>query len=138
MSVMAVYFIQIGDDGPIKIGYVTNSSGTSNRFEALQSANPYVLRLLRVIPGTKQTEQEWHEKYKDVNIRGEWFEPSKELVDAIEEFKFDDGLVFDKIVLLGLDRKTMRAIAGKNGIEFPPGADEIEMYKVLYSYGKLR
>ena len=78
-----IYFIQQGKRGPIKIGHV--KWYIKGRLEGLQVGNPEVLRCLGTIEGTKDTERELHIQFNHLNIRGEWFTPSQELVDLIRD-----------------------------------------------------
>lgn len=76
-----VYFIQIGNDGPIKIG--TTSHAVSSRLKTLQTANPYALRLLGSVSGDREDEVRWHCRFDAVRMSGEWFHPSARLLKAI-------------------------------------------------------
>lgn len=75
-----VYFIQAGDQGPIKIGW---SCEVSRRLLELQTANAARLVLLGYIPGTQKTERAWHVKFAAERLEAEWFRPSQALLDAI-------------------------------------------------------
>lgn len=83
-----VYFIQMEDIGPIKIGYAKNYH---NRLRALQSANPRKLTLLYATPGSQEDEQMIHRqiraRHPDLCMRGEWYLPAKLIFDTITEFK---------------------------------------------------
>ena len=68
-----VYFIQAGEDGPIKIGF---SKDVESRLTDLQVASPEELRLLRTIEGTKEDEAHVHYLFSSYRLRGEWFEPA--------------------------------------------------------------
>ena len=65
-----VYFIQAGDDGPIKIGHAMSPHA---RIWDLQAGNHVRLRLLAEIPGTEAAERAAHEAFSGQRIRGEWF-----------------------------------------------------------------
>lgn len=73
-----VYFIACGDD-LIKIGHTTN---LRSRLCSLRTATPKELRVLLVIPGTRDDEQELHRKFKAYRAGREWFSRC----DAIAEF----------------------------------------------------
>ena len=73
-----IYFIQMGDDGPIKIG---TTEHIHERMEKLQVANPYKLKILWVYNGRSYDEAGLHKKYDMYNIRGEWFWPVKEILE---------------------------------------------------------
>ena len=77
-----VYFIQSGEEGPIKIG--TTSEDIKKRVAGLQTGNPYKLKILKVISGGRELEQEIHERFFDIRMMGEWFYPSQLLLDYIE------------------------------------------------------
>lgn len=78
----AVYFIQEGVSGSIKIGCTKN---VSSRLDALQVANPRPLRLLGIIKtDDARLEKSWHERFAADCVLGEWFEPTKALLDAIQ------------------------------------------------------
>lgn len=77
-----VYFITWGDSNPVKIGW---SVEPEERLKAIQTGFPYELRIVGVMPGSRRRlEGEIHRKLKKHNIRGEWFEPVKEVMDLAE------------------------------------------------------
>lgn len=69
-----VYFIQSGDDGPIKIGKARNPE---YRLAHFQTGNPEKLHLLGTIPAAPSLEGKLHGMVEQYRIRGEWFEPSR-------------------------------------------------------------
>jgi hypothetical protein len=71
-----IYFIQAGDDGPIKIGF---SGDPGARQKDLQKAHYEDLRIIGVINGTRELESELHIRFRMFLIRGEWFEPVPEI-----------------------------------------------------------
>jgi hypothetical protein len=75
-----LYFIQDGNDGPIKIGWTTN---VRERISRLQMGNPRPLRVVAVILGGEEEESRWHNDYADQRLRGEWFAPSECLLARI-------------------------------------------------------
>jgi hypothetical protein len=77
-----VYFIQAGDEGPIKIGI---SGSPVGRVSALQVSVAEKLRLLAHIPGGRPCEMALHKFYRRERIRGEWFRPSLRLAAFIAE-----------------------------------------------------
>lgn len=81
-----VYFVQVcfpdGTRGPIKIGC---SKNVEIRVGCLQSCNPYELRVLGTIQGYRDIEQEWHDRFSASHLRGEWYAPTDELLEAIKE-----------------------------------------------------
>jgi hypothetical protein len=76
-----VYFIQAGEDGPIKIGY---SARPENRLRELQLGNWQDLFLLKKIRGSSELEATYHSKFADAHIRSEWFHPIAPLTELIE------------------------------------------------------
>lgn len=78
-----VYFIQIGDNGPIKIGITKK---IRHRLATIQVDNPCLIYLLAVFPGDRNEELSLHKKFSDFNIIGEWFEPCQELLDFIKQY----------------------------------------------------
>lgn len=66
-----VYFIQEGDDGPVKIG---EAFDPASRLRDLQCGNPRTLKLQAVVFATDQTEDRLHMKWVDARVRGEWFQ----------------------------------------------------------------
>lgn len=81
-----IYFIQ-ADSGPIKIGYSAQKY-VKNRLIALQTCNYEKLTLLCTMSGTKDTERELHEQFKDFLIRGEWFQSNEKLLELIHTLPY--------------------------------------------------
>lgn len=75
-----VYFIQMGEDGPIKIGYCSSAHGVISRVLALQGGSPYPLYVRRVVLAIDEhSESALHAHFAKSRMRGEWFKPTKEL-----------------------------------------------------------
>jgi len=74
-----IYFVQVGDTGPIKIGRTEN---LRRRFANLQIGNPAKLRVIGVIP----EEIELHCEFADIALRGEWFKADQRLLEFIERY----------------------------------------------------
>lgn len=68
-----IYFIQVGNDGPIKIGFTAGNPRA--RLSKLQIGNPEKLKLLAAVPGSFEDEQAIHATFVALRIRGEWFRP---------------------------------------------------------------
>lgn len=93
----SVYFIQAGENGPIKIGVSNDPPSRINqidRFPDLETGEwvypktkeqPEELRLLATIPGSDRTEKAIQNRFKDLHIRGEWFRAEEPLLSFIEE-----------------------------------------------------
>lgn len=77
-----IYFIQEGDDGPVKIG---ESTQPERRMEYHQCGNPRRLRLLGSYSARAYDEKALLARFADHRIRGEWFEPAPELLAHVEE-----------------------------------------------------
>ena len=78
-----IYFIQCGENGPVKIGYTDGD--VQARLAQLQTGCPYRLRLLWVYDGQDYTEQEIHYRFEGERVRGEWFHFSESLYNFINE-----------------------------------------------------
>lgn len=77
-----LYFIQRGDDGPVKIGM---SADVPKRMKQLQCASSDELHLRATVPTSELTEREAHRRFKAYRLRGEWFRAAAELLAFIEE-----------------------------------------------------
>lgn len=76
-----VYFIQVGENGPIKIG-ITFS--VRKRLSNLQTSVHEKLRCLAWCPGGEHTEEMLHERFWHLRISGEWFKPDQAILAIIE------------------------------------------------------
>lgn len=76
-----VYFIQAGDNGPIKIGFGKNPEA---RRTGHQTSNHAQLRIVGLLPGDQGVESDLHDFYAREHIRGEWFEPSFRMLAFLE------------------------------------------------------
>lgn len=85
---MSVYFIQEGENGPIKVGHAANPL---HRLASLQTGNPRELRLVGSIPGGAKDEKRIHEWLSPWWIRGEWFHPDPEVLRAASGQEEADG-----------------------------------------------
>ncbi len=72
------YFIQVGEDGPIKIGWTRN---LLVRLRSFASMFPMPLRLLGVIPG--DMEDSCHRRFAAFRVGGECFTPSPVVLEFI-------------------------------------------------------
>lgn len=85
-----IYFIQAGDtSGPVKIGYTKNLAAV--RKSCAQTYNHMELHVLAEASGTRDQEKALHKRFERANIRGEWFEPSPEILELISAIS-DHGL----------------------------------------------
>lgn len=86
-----VYFIQRGEDGPIKIG---RSSNVADRLKTLQTACSERLTVLcyrEEVQG--RTERDYHVALAHHRVMGEWFNPDPEVI----KMAYDDGIVLSWI-----------------------------------------
>lgn len=78
-----VYFIQLVDQNQnIKIGYTNN---IEERIKTLQISSPYEIRLLGFMKGNISLEKSIQKMFANIKILGEWFHPSKELIEFINK-----------------------------------------------------
>ncbi len=81
-----VYFIQQGSSGPIKIGFTRDDLYA--RVKRLQTGNPLPLKLLAIIDGAcTKTEISLHSRFSSCRLNGEWFAPTEELLNFINEIR---------------------------------------------------
>ena len=76
-----VYFIQAGVNGAIKIGYTDN---VGKRLKQIQTGNPHKLNLLKVVNGGFDVESSIHKLFSEYRLEGEWFTPSREIMEYID------------------------------------------------------
>lgn len=67
---MSIYFLQTGDDGPVKIGFATSVKA---RVKTIQLSSPEKLRVIREIEGDIPMERWLHRHFKKHQLNGEWF-----------------------------------------------------------------
>ncbi len=79
-----IYFIRVGDVGPIKIGWAKH--GARSRLLELQISHYEELKVFATIEcDSVLDETRIHDKFRGLRIRGEWFEPAPELLDYIAQ-----------------------------------------------------
>jgi hypothetical protein len=76
-----VYFVQMGDEGPVKIG---TSVDVLKRVVGLSTASPYPLYIRAVTPGYVNVERAYHDRFADHRLSGEWFEPAPQILDTAQ------------------------------------------------------
>lgn len=77
-----VYFLQAGDNGPIKIGYT--SGVVTRRVQTLQQSSPEILNWIGAYISNPDEELRLHNKFKPFRYRQEWFTPDGALTDYIK------------------------------------------------------
>ena len=75
---MPVYFAQVGEGGPVKIGFTLHAP--KRRVTELQISNHEKIKLLRTIDGGVEMERYLHKRFAANRIRGEWFRFSEEML----------------------------------------------------------
>lgn len=75
-----VYFLKIGENGPIKIGFTKH---IRHRLTIIQVDNPLMVILIAVLEGGRKEEFALHKKFAKHRLYGEWFTPDNELIDFI-------------------------------------------------------
>ncbi len=75
-----VYFVA-GETGPIKIGVAVNPQ---KRLSGLQTSHPIPLAILALTPGGVDLEREYHERFAEHRLRGEWFDRAPAIIAEIE------------------------------------------------------
>lgn len=75
-----IYAIQAGENGPVKIGV---SRDPAMRLATLQRSNHAELRGIAAWRDLAQMEKVLHKAYAHVRIRGEWFQPTPELIEEV-------------------------------------------------------
>lgn len=82
-----IYFIQMGHDGPIKIGQSDDPFG---RLKDLQVGAPYKLHLVAVTKCVPNSEGDIHARFANIRLNGEWFKPDQALLDFIAMLRVGD------------------------------------------------
>ena len=82
-----IYFIQEGDNGPIKIG---KAGSVERRQKGLQIAHHKELFILQVIPGGAERENKIKKDLIEYKIRGEWFQPTPEVFEYMRSVKYPE------------------------------------------------
>ncbi len=80
-----IYFVQIVDDGPIKIGY---SRKPLRRVRNLQASNPYTLFVVGLLIGNRDIEASLHQRFAEYWIGGDWFRAGARLLKYIDSLNF--------------------------------------------------
>lgn len=73
-----VYFLQVGADGPVRIGYT--SADVRRRVRVHQSSSPHILRWIGAFVGERGDERKAHLLLKSSWLRAEWFHPTAEVL----------------------------------------------------------
>jgi hypothetical protein len=103
-----IYFIQEGNDGPIKIG---KAGAVERRLKTLQTAHHKELSILQVIPGGAERESKIKNDLTKFKIKGEWFHPVAEVFEYMRSVKFAEYEMQDGKPFAVLYRECERSTA---------------------------
>lgn len=84
------YFIQAGEDGPIKIG-TSMGRNLHGRLRSLQCGNPQRLRVVGVTTSSENPEYVCYACWSHLRIMGEWFQATEELCQWIMRERHPKG-----------------------------------------------
>lgn len=87
-----IYFLQAGDDGPIKIGYTMSV----DHIKSWQEGSPVPLKLLATLEGSLEVEAYLHSKFLRFRQQGKWFKGSQEILNFIQDSRLPHSLLEDK------------------------------------------
>ena len=79
-----IYFVSYGEGGPIKVGFTSNFD---YRIKGLQTACPYPLVVLARVDGKVIAEREYHRRWAEHKLLGEWFEPHPDILAEIDRLQ---------------------------------------------------
>jgi DNA-binding XRE family transcriptional regulator len=86
-----IYFIQVENGGPIKIGITGNDP--RHRMVKIQSDCPWPVILLGAIKGSLEQEAALHCQLDEFNIQGEWFAPAEAVLAAVQSALGSDAAI---------------------------------------------
>lgn len=75
----AVYFVKAGNEA--KIGFTTNPRG---RLHSIQTGCAHPAKMVKVVPGTPAKEREFHRRFAEYRLTGEWFDLRGRLAKYLE------------------------------------------------------
>lgn len=94
-----LYFIQVAGGGPVKIGI---SSDVRKRLDGLRTSCPYPLELRRTVRRMGLLERPLHAQLAAARLRGEWFEPTPDVLAVVDGPLATEGLLSQAPSLLGV------------------------------------
>lgn len=130
-----IYFIQVENNGPIKIGTAVDPK---KRLNTLQIGNHKKLNLITAIPGKSGLESKIHRDLKEFRRDGEWFNPTTEVLDYIQNIQFAEYEIQDGVPYAVLWRDTVNTDADRCpfcGQEHSHGIGD--GHRVPHCYGKI-
>lgn len=96
-----IYFIQAETGGPVKIGFAYDPN---ERLKQIQCGSPDPVRIIRIIPGSRKTEANIHQRLKASRKRGEWFDDTEEVRAFIQSVAQYDCEILNGVAYLVLNR----------------------------------
>lgn len=87
-----VYFLQAEVTRFVKIGF---SQNPKNRIHGIKTACPEELAVLYIHEGDENLELAIHRSFKEDHHRGEWFRPSRGLLEFIKDLGENEALALD-------------------------------------------
>ena len=82
MQLRTIYFLQLGNNGPVKIGI---TKYLEPRIQSIQGCVPVPLQLVLTLRGNRLLEKKLHDRFAKYKIQGEWYELGDALRDFINE-----------------------------------------------------
>src|SRR5258708_6780159 len=101
----SIYFIQVCNLGPIKIGYT--KARPLDRMEELQCGCPWSLRLMGAVNGSKFDEARLHDKFAPFKMMREWF--SADILADVNEILLSGYVFWSTHDLRPIDRAVLIA-----------------------------
>lgn len=94
-SADVVYFIQ--SEEFVKIGQTGN---LANRLFSFKTHNPHPMYIIGLIKGATAEEKFFHEKFKHLYIKNEWFQYEKDIKDFFNDFEpINLEIMHDRVIL---------------------------------------
>lgn len=84
-AIPLVYFFLCEKAEAVKIG-LSNLGGIEDRLSSIRVGNPYPVELIAFMVGNLDLEQHLHEKFRHLQLEGEWFQYQKEIRDYVESY----------------------------------------------------
>ena len=128
-----VYFVQRGENGPIKVGFVAANRSMERRLIELQVGSAEPLYLLAALPRAgRQTEKKIHAALASDRMQGEWFENSSTIRKLIRVYQERPDLVgLPESARIGLQgeppsESMLRKTAATRPWDSVPAANEVK------------
>lgn len=120
-----IYFVRDEATLQIKIGFTDRD--LEERLREFQTGCPGLLTPLLAVSGTRRDEQAWHRRFAAARVRGEWFRPTPELLQAISDLRTSVEENITRILQkLQREQEEFLSSGGR-----PWSAEEIEHLRVL-------